>query len=382
MDNFYRDTWAEINLDNIYYNVNSIVNHVRQNNPELERVYAVVKANAYGHGDYMVAKTALEAGANALAVTLLDEGIRMRKLFKKIPILVMGVVRIEDFHLVNKYNLEINIFDYPYLVQAMENYQGKRIKIHLKIDSGMSRLGLKNIEYIDKALKMIKKNPLFKLKGIFTHFHSADSKNEEDFLRQFNHFNNILGHLKKNGYDNVHIANSATSIRYASYLKGTNGIRLGISMYGLKPNRDLEWEIPLKPALSWKTKIAQIKFLFKGETVSYGATYTADEDQIIAILPIGYADGLIRANQRRNVAINGNLYPIIGRVCMGLTMVLVDTSIKPGDVVEIIGDKITADDMARDLNTINYEVTCLISDRVPRVYYQDNKLVNIVNSRY
>lgn len=381
MDPFYRDTWVDINLDRIHSNVSNIIQHAKKSH-DYKHVYAVVKANAYGHGDLMVAQTALEAGATHLAVTLLDEAIRLRKAFKKVPILVLGPVRVEDLYLAAKYNIMITIYDYSYLLNIIENYQGKQIKVHLKIDTGMSRLGIKNFDYVEKTFKLIKKIKLLKIVGLFTHFASADLSDSKHFDEQYQRLLFAISKIDLSTIESVHFANSASILRFPELFQMSNGFRIGISMYGLKPSLEYEWPFPLQQAFSLHTKVTQIKMLNPGETVSYGGTYTAESKQIIATLPIGYADGWIRKNQGRHVDINNQSYPIIGRVCMGLTMVLIDAKIQPGDVVSLINDRITVDDVAKDLDTINYEITCSISERVPRKYYRNGTLIDIINSRF
>lgn len=376
MDKYYRDTWSEINLDAIYNNVKNIVNHVGKK----MNVYAVVKANGYGHGDIEVAKVALEAGATHLAVAFLDEALKLRQVLKDTPILVMGAIRTSDIELAAKNNISISVHDMEWFKELLD-YDKEQIKIHLKIDSGMNRIGFKDNKSTIEFINKLRKNDSIILEGLFTHFSTADNSNDDYFNYQLNNINNLINKINTNAFEIVHIANSATTIHHTDEIMISNGYRLGIAMYGLRPSYDIELPFKLEQAFSLYSKIIQVKKLNKGEKVGYGATYETSNEEYIATIPIGYADGIIRANQGRKVAINAKRYEIVGRVCMDQLMVRVDETVKLGDTVELLGDNITVDEAAHYLDTINYEIVCSISDRVPRIYKYKGKLIEINNYR-
>ena len=235
------------------------------------------------------------------------------------------------------------------------------LKVHLRIDSGMNRIGFKTEKEFEKAMEMIDSSKI-DVEGIFTHFATADDFSQDDeYEKQLALFKSIVGN---NRFKYIHCDNSAAMMFHHSDYG--NLTRIGIAMYGVDPRG--EENSDLKQAMSLYTKVAMVKVVPKGEKIGYGMTYTADEDQYIATLPIGYADGFTRANQGREVYINGHYYPVVGRVCMDQCMVKVDENVKPGDDVEIFGEHISLAKMAKEINTIPYEIICLISPRVERIY--------------
>ena len=242
----------------------------------------------------------------------------------------------------------------------MHHHQ-KPVKVHIKIDTGMNRIGFKTKEEFEDILRNCPKH-VFQIDGVFTHFATADDENQNDaYESQLKLFYDILG---EHQFHYIHCQNSAAMMYHDEYQSQL--ARIGIAMYGVDPTGE---ENPkLKQVMSLYTKVAMIKKVKKGERIGYGLTYTALQDEYIATLPIGYADGLIRANQGREVYINGAYYPIVGRVCMDQVMIKVDESVKVHDKVEIFGEHITLARMAKDLHTIPYEITCLVSERVERVY--------------
>ena len=232
---------------------------------------------------------------------------------------------------------------------------------YLSIDSGMNRIGFKTEKEFEKAMEMIDSSKI-DVEGIFTHFATADDFSQDDeYEKQLALFKSIVGN---NRFKYIHCDNSAAMMFHHSDYG--NLTRIGIAMYGVDPRG--EENSDLKQAMSLYTKVAMVKVVPKGEKIGYGMTYTADEDQYIATLPIGYADGFTRANQGREVYINGHYYPVVGRVCMDQCMVKVDENVKPGDDVEIFGEHISLAKMAKEINTIPYEIICLISPRVERIY--------------
>ncbi|MGN7946158.1 alanine racemase [Bacillus sp. 22446] len=378
---FYRDTWAEIDLTAIKHNVSHMKDHIGQN----VQLMAVVKANAYGHGDIEVARAALEAGADLLAVAFLDEAISLRNKGVKAPILVLGAVPSEYVKVAVRYNVIMTAYSIDWLrevVKVMKGQMGQPIRFHLKIDSGMNRLGVKTIEQVSEVKELVHDHSFLQLEGVFTHFATADEKDENYFGMQVDTFKTLLQPLHTDKLL-IHCANSAAGLRFKDTL--FNMVRFGISMYGLSPSEEIKDELPfqLEEALSLHTKLAHVKPIQKGESVSYGATYTANQDTWIGTIPIGYADGWIRKLAGTEVLVGGKRRKIAGRVCMDQFMVDLKKDIPAGEPVVLIGaqgeDKISVDEIAKRLETINYEVTCSVGYRVPRVYIEDGKRVHVRN---
>ncbi|MHA7911220.1 MULTISPECIES: alanine racemase [Bacillus] len=378
---FYRDTWAEIDLTAIKHNVSHMKDHIGQN----VQLMAVVKANAYGHGDIEVARAALEAGADLLAVAFLDEAISLRNKGIKAPILVLGAVPSEYVKVAVRYNVIMTAYSIQWLrevVKVMNGQMGQPIRFHLKIDSGMNRLGVKTIEQVSEVKELVHDHSFLQLEGVFTHFATADEKDENYFGMQVDTFKTLLQPLHTDKLL-IHCANSAAGLRFKDTL--FNMVRFGISMYGLSPSEEIKDELPfqLEEALSLHTKLAHVKPIQKGESVSYGATYTANQDTWIGTIPIGYADGWIRKLAGTEVLVGGKRRKIAGRVCMDQFMVDLKKDIPAGEPVVLIGtqgeDRISVDEIAKRLETINYEVTCSVGYRVPRVYIEDGERVHVRN---
>ncbi|QVY61916.1 alanine racemase [Cytobacillus gottheilii] len=376
---FFRDTWAEINLDKITYNVEAMKKHVQKGT----KIMAVVKANAYGHGDLAIAKTALKAGAEYLAVATLDEAFALRKSGITAPILVLGASRPEHACFAAKENIALTIFQSDWLQKAKAYLDDcPSLRIHVKFDTGMGRIGITSQEEWAKIESVLMDDGLFTFEGIFTHFATADELETEYFSKQLQQFDEMLSWIKDLP-PLIHASNSAAGLRFAR--AHFNVARLGIAMYGLTPSTEMEKVLPfpLNEAFSLHSKLIHVKRLNKGDKVSYGATYTAEQDEWIGTLPIGYADGWIRKLQGQEVLVNGQRVPIVGRICMDQCMVRLPYQMEVGTTVTLIGKQgdeiIPVNEIAAKLDTINYEVTCLISRRIPRVYKQEGSIIEIRN---
>ncbi len=377
---FFRDTWVEIDLDAISENVTRIKKLLPQ---EVEMI-AVVKANAYGHGDVQVAETALEAGASYLAVAFLDEAIALRERGIKAPILVLGASRAKDVQTAVKYQVTLTVFQEEWLREALGFLKDdEQLKVHLKVDTGMGRIGVKSKEELMTIEKILRQNQQFDFEGIFTHFATADELDLTYFQKQFELFQDMLTALSsKPRY--VHCSNSAAILRFPkTYF---NAVRLGIAMYGLTPSPEMEKEIPvpLKEAFSLRSRLVHVKKLPKGEKVSYGATYESSDGEWIGTIPIGYADGWIRKLSGIEVLAAGKKAPIVGRICMDQCMVRLPLELPVGTTVTLIGKDadqfISVNDVAKKLDTINYEVPCIIAARVPRLFKKGGKIVSTHNA--
>ena len=376
---FYRNTWAEINLEHIFYNVQSL----KQLLPEKVTIFAVVKANGYGHGDVQTARTALSAGASYLAVAFIDEAILLRKKGIEAPILVLGSSRPQDITVASQYDITLTVFQADWLRYVKEHVTlTKSVRVHIKVDTGMGRLGVRTKNELQEVEQLIRENPLLVFEGIYTHFATADEIDQTYYRHQSAAFKEMLESLQEQP-ELVHCSNSASSLRFPE--NHFNGVRMGITMYGLTPSLEIQPELPypLKEAFALKTEVVHVKQLHSGDKVSYGATYEVQGDEWIATLPIGYADGWIRKLSGQEVLIDGKRAPIIGRVCMDQTMIKLDRFHPVGTSVTLIGGQgqeyISVNEIAEKLDTINYEVPCMIAGRVPRVYIQNGKVIETVN---
>ncbi|MCM3620016.1 alanine racemase [Sutcliffiella horikoshii] len=383
MSSFHRDTWVEVDLDCIYENVRALQRHVTEG----VVVIAVVKANAYGHGDAQVAKVALEAGAKYLAVSFLDEAMSLRKQGITAPILVLGASRVSDLPLAAKEKITLTVFQKEWVEEAVSAYddaQLETVNLHLKLDTGMGRIGVRTKEEVAHIMKLTEKAPHLQMEGVYTHFATADELQSQYVEQQFKRFDVMLNEITK--YYNVpmvHCGNSATTLRFPTRI--FNAVRVGIAMYGLTPSPEMEPTLPfpLKEAFSLHTKLVHVKKLSIGESVSYGATYTTKEEEWVGTVPVGYADGWIRKLQGMDVLVDGKPAPIIGRICMDQFMVKLPYELPIGTKVTLIGkqgDKqISSNDVAAKLETINYEVPCMISYRVPRMFWRNKNIIEVRN---
>lgn len=374
---FYRDTWAEIDLDAIKWNVEKTLEQLDSS----VFLYAVVKANAYGHGDVQVARAAIQAGAKGLAVAFLDEALKLRASGIKVPILVLGASRPEDAHLAAAQGISLTVHNEEWFEKAAV-HKGQQLHIHLKCDSGMGRIGFRDESELLGAISRIEASDRLVFDGIFTHFATADEEETSYMEEQLIRFQEMLDALKEKPRF-IHCSNSAATLRFKG--AGFNAVRLGIAMYGLTPSTEISAQLPfpLKPAFSLKSKLVHVKKLKPGEKVSYGATYEAAGHEWIGTLPIGYADGWIRKLGGQDVLIDGRRMPIIGRICMDQCMVRLPEEYKTGTLATLIGqqqnEEISMEEIAEKRETINYEIPCVITSRVPRVYVENGKRVSVTN---
>ncbi|MBN2605689.1 MAG: alanine racemase [Bacilli bacterium] len=363
MSKIYRKTYAEIHLPNIYENYTRI-----QKKLPTKTIIPVVKANAYGHGVLEVVRYLVDKNINYFAVSLLEEAIEIRKVFPQVNILIMGYVQREYFDVAALNNFTITIANMNQLDDIVEF--DLPLKVHLKIDTGMNRLGFKMNRDIIQSFSILKEHHSIHLEGIYTHFATADGSKEE-YDKQLSRFKEVL-QLLNYDFEMVHISNSSSMIKYENEYDFTTHTRLGISLYGLTLDQETTFLLNTYRLIS---QFAEIKHLKPGEKVGYGFTYTAVENEIIGVLPIGYADGFIRQNQGGDVEIRDKRYQIIGRICMDQMFVRIDKSVTLDDQVIIFGGLISIDEVAERLHTINYEVVCQITSRVPKKYIYNEGVV-------
>lgn len=371
--------YAAINLDAVGHNIRQIKQLVGKN----VEIFAVVKANAYGHGALQVSRAALENGASRLAVNRVIEGVELRKGQISAPVLIMGYSPAYEAKMIVENNLTASVQNIE-TVKALSYHASqlnKTARIHLKIDTGMGRYGLMPDEVV-KFLVSISKLPALEIEGIFTHFSSASEQDKTYSRRQFTIFLDVIEKARKAGFEfNIHhAANSASTLDMPEV--HLDAVRPGIAIYGLNPYDDKKPPIPLSPALKLISHVARIKLLPSGSSISYGRTYTTYRKTSVALIPIGYGDGYHRIlSNKGKVLIRGKSASILGRVCMDQFVVDISDieGVSQDDEVVLIGEQsgknISAEELAVLADTINYEITTGILPRIPRVYLSEGKLV-------
>lgn len=361
----HRPTKAIVNLKAISRNVQRVKEHIASD----KKVFAVVKANAYGHGAIAVAQ-ALEMQVDGFCVSNIDEAIELREAGVTKSILILGVIMAEDITVAKDYRIMITVASLEWISLVLDReIDLSELEVHLKIDSGMGRIGMRTSHEANQVTSLLEKHGA-KVKGIFTHFATADEADTQKFEEQLTCFKEILDHLQVIP-EMIHASNSATSLWHSETI--FTAVRLGIVMYGLNPSgKELNLPYSLEEALSLESCLVHVKALEKGSTVGYGATYQTTEKEYIGTLPIGYADGFVRRLQDFYVLVDGCKCEIVGRVSMDQITIRLPQAYSIGTPAVLIGKsgdyQITATDIAGHLGTINYEVLCLLSDRIPRFY--------------
>lgn len=388
--NMVKRTWAEISLNAIEHNYNVIRNKVADDT----KVCCVIKADGYGHGAVELSQIYEKLGADFFAVSNIDEGIEIRKGGSKLPILILGYTPVSEAKNLANYDISQAVFSLEYAKELSKKCVEDDCicKMHIKVDSGMSRIGFMcqefprdeySIEEICEACCL----PNLEVEGLFTHFcvSDEDAEGREFTNKQYENFIHVRDSLKKRGVEIsvVHCSNSGAIEDYPETC--CDMVRAGIILYGLAPSPKLADRLDLVPAMTLKTVVAFVKEVQKGATISYGRTFTADKKMKIATVPIGYADGFIRQNAKDGyMMINGKKAKIVGRICMDQTMLDVTDieDVKTGDEVVVFGTgengEPTADSLAENTGTINYETVCLVGKRVPRIYIKDGKIENVM----
>ncbi|MEI7027288.1 alanine racemase [Paenibacillus sp. y28] len=384
MERFYRATRVEVSLDALAGNLRAF----REVLPVGMKTMAVVKGNAYGHGAVKVAEEAVACGVDYLGVAFLDEALELRQAGITAPVLVLGFTGPEGLDVARDHDVTLTVFTDEVLaaLQQMPE-ESHKLKIHVKLDTGMGRIGLHEeataVDFIQRAIAC----PGVEVEGLFTHYACADETDKSYTLEQHRRFQAIVDRFAQHGrrFALLHAGNSATAIDMPEL--SFNMVRLGISMYGMYPSEEVnKSRIELQPVLSYKTRVVMVKTVPQGTAISYGATYRAAGEEKIATLPVGYADGFSRMLSGKCEAIvRGRRVPVVGRICMDQCMLNVSgvPDVQPGDEVVLIGRQgdavLAVEEVAAALGTINYEVTCMVSNRVPRVYIRDGATVQTVN---
>jgi len=377
-----RPAWAEINLDLIAHNIGLF----RKQVGPVTEIMAVVKADGYGHGAIKIAETALQAGASSLAVAFVDEAVDLRQAGITAPIQILGYTDPSLFKKLIQYNLTPTIFglDTAEQFSSQARQHNVALPVHIKVDTGMGRIGLLPEEALEVITRIARLDGL-KIEGIFTHLAAAEESDRSYTAEQLLLFNRILDGCLERGisFPLIHAANSAAALNHPK--SRFNIIRLGLSMYGHYPAAEMrEIEPKLKPALSFKSRVILVKKIPAGRAISYGCTYHTNRESLIATIPVGYADGYSRLlSNKGQVLIRGCRVPVVGTICMDQMMVDVTDvpGVRLGDEVVLYGrqgfEEIKVEEAAELIGTINYELLCGVSKRVPRYYFKDNKLSSI-----
>ncbi len=380
----FRPTWAEIDLNAIIHNIREF----RRLLPKEVKIMAVVKADAYGHGAVEVADAIIRGGADCFAVAFLEEGIELRQTGVRKPILLIGPIPPGRAPEIIKYNLTQTVFSLE-IAEAISGEaarQNTEVPVHVKVDTGMGRVGLSPRETV-AFIREVSRLPGIRIEGLLTHLASADEEDLSYTYRQVELFNETILACREAGIEIplVHAANSAGAIAVPESRYSL--IRLGISLYGYYPSEVIKSDlVRLKPAISFKTRVTFLKKAPPGTCLSYGSTFTAARESLIATIPVGYADGFNRLlSNRGQVLVKGRRAPIVGRICMDYTMIDVTDieGVQVGDEVVLYGkqgkDEITVDEVATLLGTISYELLCAVDKRVSRFYIENGKVVGFRN---
>lgn len=368
-----RPTFCSINLEALRWNFRQVRKKV---GPQV-KILSVVKADAYGHGATKVAKILAASGSDGFGVATLEEGIELREGGIRSPVLILAgfyPAQLEQL-LINKLTPVVCEMDGLCRLEVLARRRGVSLKFHLKIDTGMGRIGFP-ASGVDSWLPEVSELKALKLEGVFSHFSHAENVGGSYSQNQLALFRRVIQRLRGAGYDPplIHLANSAAVITLPS--AHFTMVRPGLMLYGIHPCPEMAEKVSLKPVLSWRSRILQLKRLPKGSSISYGQTFVTQRESLIATLPVGYADGFHRLLSNRGaVLVREERAPIVGRVCMDLTMIDVTDirGVQQGDEVVLLGkqgaDQISADEMARWAETISYEIFTSISARVPRIHH-------------
>ena len=372
-DKFYRSTYLNVDLSAILNNYNT----VRTLHSD-KTVIPVVKANSYGLGSVKIAQHLMKNGADFFAVATLDEAIELRMHGINAQILILGVIPLEDINKAIQHRVALTVPSLQWLQHAIElisDDNEKNLWLHVKLDTGMGRLGIKSLEEYKEVIDLIQSHPHLVFEGVYTHFANADEPGDS-MDQQQEQFETLVTQAEKPKF--IHSQNSAGSLLRNFEL--CNAVRLGISLYGYYPSAYVKEKVEteLQPSAQLLTQVVQTKYLKVGESVSYGSTFTATEDIKIAILPIGYADGYLRSMQGAFVNVKGHQCEVIGRVCMDQMIIKVPDDVKEGDSVTLLDNAYdspqSAETLAQKQDTISYEVLCNLGRRLPRIYQVDDEM--------
>ncbi len=383
----YRKTYLEIDCEKLK---NNIIN-IKQNYPNYEYYFGVVKANAYGHGSFII-NSLIEGGINYLAVSSLEEAIKLREYNKEIPILILEPIHLQYLDKCIQHNITITVSNIEYFNELLTINLPKKLKMHIKLDTGMSRLGLQSSDELDKLINRLPDNPNLFLEGIYTHF-ATSGINDKHWDNQLEKFKQITKNVDLSTIPIIHMGRSLTLVNHEK-IPFCNGIRLGIAMYGMSQSMPIPTgfraflrnirnnhnkkklnispttttnNLKLETAITLYSEVIELRTIHANDFVGYGALFTAQKDTIIATISIGYADGI--PSNIKHVVINNKKYDVVGSTCMDMICVSVDDSVKLYDKVTILGgDKLPIKEVSNECGIRTYSLFTGIRNRVPRVY--------------
>lgn len=376
------ETFAVINLDHIRQNLRNIRRLIQPNT----KVCAVIKANAYGHGSVRLAKLYEEEGVDYFAVATASEALELRHYGIHTPILCLGFVPDEQFENIVQNDIDIAIYSLEKAKRLSQEAvaQGKTAKIHIKLDTGMSRIGYPCNEETVKEIRSIASLEGIRCRGLFTHFARADEEDPSCTHQQFTQYDRMARRLEEEGVtiEIRHVCNSAGIMMFPEY--HLDMVRPGIILYGHYPSDEVDTsKIELHPAMSLRTTVSHVKKMEAGIGISYGHKYVTSSEETVATLPIGYAHGFTRMlSGSADVKIGNQIFPVVGRICMDQCMALVTgADVKVGDPVTIFSDEkgLEIERLAKKIGTVNYELLCMIQRRIPRVYEEKGKETEVID---
>lgn len=381
-----RRTWANVDLDNLEFNCRQ----VRQRIPAQTKMLGVIKADAYGHGAVPVARALTDLGTEYLAVSNLEEAIQLRRADVRLPILILGHTPPEYADMMVFMDIVQEVHSLEYARELEERLHGTNyiLNVHVKLDTGMTRIGFSaHSPDLESELRELSRLPRLRVAGAFTHFSVADSLAPEDeayTAEQYRLFEKAVDLMGSLGIapEIRHCCNSGGLILHPEY--AMDMVRPGIVLYGVHPSADTRGRMELRPVMSLHSTVAQIRKIPRGTEIGYGRTYTAERDLTMAVIPIGYADGLSRRlSGRASFLLRGQRIPLIGRICMDMCMADISQvpDVQVGDTVTIFGDRdgiVSCDELAEQDDTIAYELLCAVNKRIPRIYLSGGKESNVL----
>lgn len=371
----YRPTWSEIRLDLIQENVRVIKGRLPRNC----KLMAAVKADAYGHGGIQSAQAALQAGADELAVGILSEAIHLRKNDIQAPILVLTPILPKDVDIVAENEISLTVFQESWLMEMREyKTSGKPLRVHVKMDTGLGRIGIREKSEFEAMLPLLKEEDIL-VEGVYTHFATANQLDSAFYTQQFERFAEMRKWLNDAGFQGItaHCSNSAAALQYPH--NSLDMVRVGAAIFGIYPCEDevkRRVPVPLKPTLSWHAEIVHIKLVPKGRFIGYDQSYQTTQDEWIATIPIGYADGYLRDFRGFHVLVEGVKVPIIGSIYMDQMIIRLPRHYPVGTKVTLLGrqkeSEITLEDLATHIGSVPQAIPSLLTHRVQRVYFNEN----------
>ncbi|MDL2211513.1 alanine racemase [Erysipelotrichaceae bacterium OttesenSCG-928-M19] len=378
MEKYYRNSIIEIDLDTLLNNVNEVKDKCSAD----KFLYAVIKGDAYGHGIKQMAQVVVDSRADGIAVATLDEAFIVRKYHPNVKILCLGIIRNEDVELAMQRNITLTIAQSDSVKYLASLNLTSKLKVHLKVNTGMNRIGFKEIAELEDVITQLQNNENVEIEGIFTHFATGEDYDKEDYLMmQLNRFKEVVQTLAYN-FKQIHCTNSSSLLKFHHLIDFTNTNRVGITLYGALQDK-IQDNYQIKAAFVLKSKIAQVQVYPKGYKVGYSNRYTTlNDNEIIATIPLGYADGFSRLHTNSKVKCNNQYGTIVGSICMDQLMIRFENPVNIGDEIILLSDDKEIDIYQRchEAQTITHAIFTRFGNRIPKAYYKNNQLIEIDNA--